>query len=318
MREGLVPAERLPAQVLLDELGEERGVGGMVLARLVPPVTADLPRVARVAGVRELLGLADLLQARLRPHGLPGRPAARRRTRRRRAFPRPDGSGADGEDVGPRVVQVGQAAEDLLEGLAVLGPGCAAVVAGVGRRGDDEPGAALQPSGPGHRRRGRRAHRGDVVGHHDLDGIVRGGPHGHRLEPAVGIAGADPGAEEGAARIGCGDRPTDGRQGTKHQDARDRHDGGGPAERRDGSSHMHPPKSPAPGDPLPAPSRPLEGGIQARARAAPRAPSAPATGRSTRRTVRPWSSRRPVLSDRRLSRVGFEHRTHGLGRVVQS
>ena len=62
--------ELLPAEHLLEEPREDLRVAGMVLAHVanVPQGRIDLPRVAGIPGVRELLRLADLVEARLRPH----------------------------------------------------------------------------------------------------------------------------------------------------------------------------------------------------------------------------------------------------------
>ena len=145
------------------------------------------------------LELADLLEARLRPH-LSGR--RRVGDRVLRTLPCPDGAEVVGEGVGLRVVDERQVAQLVLQGRAAQGLGLAPVVARQHRGGDDELVVSLEPPGSDHRRRSARADGRGVVVRRDLDGVVARDLDGHRLGAPVAIGG-DPGAQ----RTRCGDRP---------------------------------------------------------------------------------------------------------------
>ena len=126
-----------------------------------------------------------------------GRP--RSRARRLRALSQPDAV-AHCQDVTLGIVYVGQVAELLIERRPVDGLRPAAVVARVvGRR--DHQVVAVDAPRAGHRRRSEVAHRGDRVGHDDLDGVIGRGLNGHRLRAPVGIARRDPDAQEWASGI---------------------------------------------------------------------------------------------------------------------
>src|SRR3989304_1576636 len=103
------------------------------------------------------------------------------------------GRGGAGGGGGPGLGGEGRVAELLLEGGAAQSRGHAPLVAGQHGGGDHELRCTLELSGPRHRRRGARAHRGEVVAPPGLDGTVPPGlPRNRWVGPTV--TGRGPGA----------------------------------------------------------------------------------------------------------------------------
>ena len=209
-----------------------------------------------------------------------------------------------------------------MQGRAAQGRRLAPVVAGVVRRGDDEPGAALDaircpsssracPSTPRRCRRSRRSRR--------------------HPPPRLGRSSSGCRRRHRWCCTRCrgrrfGDRrtewptgpPTTDRRDAERQDGGHRHDGGGTTEGGHGPGDVHPPRRAR--QPTCCRLARVRSKVASRTRSGSRAgavcSSHPLIGSSNRSFV--CSSRRPLLGVHRLSRVGFERRTHRFGRVVQS